>query len=192
VRTIAWDIDDVLNDLMGAWLEIGWKAKARDCRLVRAQITENPPHRLLGASEEEYLRSLDEFRVTEHFQALPPRPEILAWFERHGGEFHHIALSAVSLHCAYQSASWVMRHFGRWIRGFQVVPSARPGQAGPSYDANKEAFLKRVKGIDFLLDDNTGHVEGAVRSGVQGILFPAPWNRSPHSVAQALELLNAR
>ena len=31
MRTIVWDVDDVLNDLMYQWFSRGWQAGAPDC-----------------------------------------------------------------------------------------------------------------------------------------------------------------
>jgi hypothetical protein len=186
MHTIAWDVDDVLNDLMRAWLEAGWKPAHPDCVLCYEQLTANPPHALLGARLDEYLASLDAFRLSADFADLTPRPEVLRWFESEGMRFHHLALTAVPLRAAPASAAWVLRHFGRWIRSFHFVPSPRPGDRKATYDSSKEAFLRRHGNIDLLIDDNPAHVEGARRAGVRGILFPRPWNKATHSVAEVL------
>jgi hypothetical protein len=186
MHTIAWDVDDVLNDLAHAWFETSWKVTHPHCVLRYEQLTANPPHALLGARLDEYLASLDAFRLSAHFAALAPRPEVLRWFASEGERFHHLALTAVPLRAAPDSAAWVLRHFGRWIRSFHFVPSPRPGDPEVTYDSSKEAFLRRHSTIDLLIDDNPAHVEGARRAGVRGILFPRPWNKAKHSVSEVL------
>jgi hypothetical protein len=189
MRTIAWDIDDVLNDLMRSWLEIAWRPTHRGCPVSYEQLTENPPHRLLEVGLTDYLASLDAFRLSENFSSLAPRAELLSWFERHGAGYRHVALTAVPLSCAPVSAAWLLRHFGRWIRSFHVIPSPRDGEKKLNYDRSKEEFLRRVRGIDALIDDNPGHIQGAEKAGVRGLLFPAPWNKSRESITQVLEQL---
>ncbi len=51
MKTIVWDIDDVLNDLTRAWFETAWLPAHRECRLTYEELKVNPPHELLGTSE---------------------------------------------------------------------------------------------------------------------------------------------
>jgi hypothetical protein len=186
MRTLAWDIDDVLNDLMRVWLETWWRPAHPGCEVAFEQIVENPPHRILDTTLPEYLSSLDAFRQSDQFPRLAPRPEVLGWFTDHGERFRHLALTAVPLRCAHASAAWVMRHFGRWIRSFHVIPSPREDEQIPGYDRSKEEFLRRALGIAALIDDNVGNVSGADRAGVRGLLFPRPWNNSRRTIEQTL------
>ena len=48
--TIVWDVDDVLNDLMAVWFRDAWLPKHAACPVRYEEITENPPHRVLGSS----------------------------------------------------------------------------------------------------------------------------------------------
>lgn len=189
MHTIAWDIDDVLNDLMRVWLDEWWRPAHPECQVTYEEIVANPPHEILGVTLGEYLASLDAFRLSACFAQLLPRPEIMAWFEKHGAGYRHLALTAVPLRCAPGSAAWVLRYFGRWIRSFHVIPSPRSDERIPNYDRSKEEFLRRVKGIDALIDDQAGHVAGAEQVGVRGLLFPAPWNGSRERVADLLQQL---
>ena len=96
MKTIAWDVDDVLNDLM---LTCGFKQKwikeHKDCKVRYPEVAENPPHRLLGVGINEYLSSLDEYRLSALYQQMTPIKEIMEWFARGGNNFRHIALTAV-------------------------------------------------------------------------------------------------
>ncbi|MFC1957444.1 hypothetical protein ACFLX0_01310 [Chloroflexota bacterium] len=191
MKTIAWDVDDVLNDLMRTWLERFWMPAHPDCPIGYEQVSENPPHSLLGVSLPEYQASLDDFRLSESAKEMPPVPEVLAWFQRHGVSFRHMALTATPLSTAPTSAAWVMRHFGRWIRSFHVVPSPRQGEHLPAYDQSKEDFLRRWHEVDILVDDNPLSVAVAQALGIQTILWPRPWNQSRLTLAEALAALTA-
>jgi hypothetical protein len=50
---LIWDIDDVLNTLMQQYAACGLPENAK--RLSYDELTENPPHRLLRISKEDYL-----------------------------------------------------------------------------------------------------------------------------------------
>ena len=43
--TLAWDVDDVLNDLMQVWLEEAWLPAHPECNVTYRDLTSNPPHR---------------------------------------------------------------------------------------------------------------------------------------------------
>jgi len=189
VKTIAWDVDDVLNDLMCAWFESCWMPSHPDCPLRYDQISENPPDALLGISRAEYLASLDGFRLSESARTMLPAPEVLAWFREYGRNFRHLALTAVPLRAASVSAAWVMRHFGSWIRSFHLVPSPRQDEKIPDYDQTKEDFLRWWGKVDILVDDNPVNVASAQRLGIQALLVSRPWNQGKQTLAQTLDVL---
>lgn len=190
MKTIAWDIDDVLNDLMGQWFAKHWLPAHPDCPIAYGQLTENPPHRLLGVDLSEYLASLDSFRRSQAAELLP-LPGVLQWFRRHGHRCRHLALTAVPLFAAGISAAWVMRHFGEWIRSFNFVPSQRPGETWPRYDQDKKEFLHWWGKPLILIDDNPENIKSATEAGVQPLLMPRPWNHSTLTEAETLEHLTA-
>jgi len=189
VKTIIWDVDDVLNDLMRTWFERWWIPSHLGCPITYDQISKNPPHELLGVSKSEYLASLDEFRLSELAREMMPLPEILAWFYQKGDHFRHIALTATSLRTAPVSAAWVMRHFGRWIRSFHLVPSMRQGEKIPVYDQSKEEFLRWWGKGDILVDDNPLNIDVAEVLGIQTVLIPRPWNQSRLTLGEVLCVL---
>ena len=125
----------------------------------------------------------------EHKPLVSPVPEVLAWFRQYGEHFRHIALTATSLHGAPASAAWVMRHFGRWLRSFHVIPSPREGEQIPAYDRTKEDFLRWYGRVDILIDDNPFNVAAAQALDIQTILIPRPWNQSRLTLAEALDAL---
>lgn len=184
-RTIAWDVDDVLNELTRAWFG-RWTAAGRAAPAGGYEgLSANPPHEALGLGRDDYLASLDAFRASPEGLDLPPRPEALAWFEAHGGDFRHIALTATPVANAPASASWVMRHFGRWIHTYHVVPSPRAGDRVAAADADKAGFLAWLGRVDLVVDDSADVVRAADGLGIATVLFPQPWNDAAGDAADA-------
>jgi hypothetical protein len=186
MKTIAWDVDDVLNDLTRAWLAGVWLPSHPE-RVIRYEdLHENPPHALLGVSKPEYLASLDGFRASEEALRMGPAVAVLGWFAENGGQARHVAITATPLRAAPQSAAWVIRHYGRWIRSFHFLPSPRDGEDLPAYDASKGEALGRMGGADLLIDDNPQNLAAARAAGVPTMEFPRPWNHCPLTVEETL------
>ncbi len=175
LKTIVWDVDDVLGPLMSEWFH-SWKENHPECGLIYEDLTENPPHDLLGIELEEYLSSLDEYRLSGAYQMMEPRPEILDWFKEHGTGFRHMALTQTPLGCAHISSDWVLRYFGNWIRMFAFVPTRRPGDGAHVYDNDKASFLKWLTKADILVEDSPQNAEDAKALGIHSILLAQPWN----------------
>lgn len=186
MKTIAWDVDDVLNDFMRLWLKY-WISKHPKCRVKYGDLKNNPPHKIFGIKLEQYRKSLDEFRKSGAYDKMAPRTEVIKWFKKYGKNFRHIALSAVSLSSAPYSAGWVMKHFGKWIRTYHFVPSKRKGEKIPEYDTDKAGYLKRLSKVypapssgarvNIIVEDSEENIRSAKRIGVKGILVSRPWNR---------------
>ena len=98
--TIAWDVDDVLNDLMREWFEAEWKAEHPKCNVAYEDLSENPPHHILEVSKEHYLESLDAFRADSCYNQMIPVHPVKEWFIHHGQKFRHVALTAVPFFAA--------------------------------------------------------------------------------------------
>ncbi len=189
MKTLVWDIDDVLNRLTHDWLEQAWKPAHPECRASYASIVANPPNRALGIPLETYLDSLDTFRASPAGVNLAPVPETLRWFERHGHRYRHLALTARPLDSAPQAAEWVLKHYGSWIRGFGFVPSSRPQDAFPVYDTTKADWLRWIGVGDVLIDDSPGNLEGARKAGLATRLVPQPWNTASGTLNDVLRSL---
>lgn len=188
MRTLVWDVDDVLNDLMRAWFEKAWLPEHLDCGLRYEQLCENPPDIILGVERHEYLASMDAFRLSPEGFDLAPDVEVLQWFEKHGGRFRHVALTARPLESASGVAAWVMRHFGLWIRSFGIVPS-RPPQCAPAYDRNKGDYLRWLGKGDALIDDSPDNLAQAGALGLTVFAWPQPWNQSRETRTEVLNRL---
>lgn len=176
---VVWDVDDVLNELMREWFEDWWRPRHPGCTQRYDDIAANPPHQVLGISEAAYLTSLDEFREAR-FAALTPRAEVVEWFAAHGHRAHHVALSAPPEAFAHASASWVLRHFGQWIRTYAFVPARRGRAEVADSHVSKPEYLRWLGHGDVFLDDRADNVAGARALGMDGIVLPQPWSTSDH------------
>lgn len=190
VLTIAWDVDDVLNGLTAEWYS---QARSNACAWPDYQaLLENPPHRLLRMSLEEYLRSLDTFRRSRYSE-LAPSPAVLDWLRQHGGGCRHIALSSVPRAFADVTAGWVIRHFGQWINTFAFVASAGPRADGVSMAASKRDYLRWWGKAGVLVEDRAETLDAVADLGMRGILIPQPWNaHRGTAIAAALDELTAQ
>jgi hypothetical protein len=189
MKTVIWDVDDVLNDLMRAWFEEYATLSGADSHVTYDRLTSNPPHELLGISRMEYLESLDKFRLSGMAEKMKPVAEISEWFCHYGHSCHNVALTAAPLSASPVSAEWVMRNFGRWIRSFNVVPSPRHGIETAQYHGDKSDFLGWWGKADILVDDSEENIAGAVSLGIRAVLFPRPWNRSVLTIKETLEVI---
>jgi hypothetical protein len=189
MQTIVWDVDDVLNDLMLQWFEHKWLPEHASCPVTYEMLKQNPPHEILGVSLEEYLRSLDSFRFSEMGKQLIPSEEIICWFRRHGHRYRHIALTATPMQCASNSAAWVFRHFGEWIRSYGFVPSKRDSDPPTRYDETKADYLRWLKCGDILVDDKPIDVETVRQLKMRVLLVPRPWNAAGGSLEDVLHSL---
>jgi hypothetical protein len=189
--TIAWDIDDVLNNLMATWLEKWWKSKNKGCLLKYDDLIENPPNRLLKVTLEEYLQSLDAFRLSGRYEEMQPNPDVLQWFRSCGSNFKHMALTAVPRIAVSISAAWVFKHFGDWIRSFHFVPSARSGDIHTPYEKTKGGYLNWLKRVDIIIDDHPGNIQKASSLPVECHMPSHPWNSGGKTMAEILSALNS-
>lgn len=184
MKTIVWDVDDVLNDLTRLWLD-AWRVAHPSC-VAYKDLTRNPPDSALGIALEEYLESLDLFRQSRAYRDMPPVADVKEWFVLNGKKFRHAALTAAPLRAASASAWWTLTHFGEWIRAFHFVPSKRNGEMIVEYDRSKAEFLRRRGDVDLFVDDNAENVAGATQAGINALLFPRPWNGSKMAVPELL------
>ena len=188
--TIAWDIDDVLNDFMRCWFELYKHAHQPECKVAYQDLKENPPHKILGITLEEYRNSIDEFRLSEEFEKMQPNQQVHQWFKENGRFYRHIALTAVPRHAVSVSAAWTLRHYGDWIRTFAFVPSERQRQDIPLYDSTKADYLKRLNNVDVLIEDNELNRAELKSDKIQSLIVARPWNSSTTQIEDILSILN--
>jgi len=187
MKTIVWDLDDVLNQHQAVWFLANHQRFHPG--LKYADLTTNPPCYLLGLSREEYYCSIDEFRLSPAAAAMKPREEILTWFQEWGALFHHIILTARPKGTVSPAAEWVFRHFGKWVSQFAVVPSPRGNDHRQQTKA--DFIAAHLKDVDFFIDDHATNVAEVAQLGIRSFLFPQPWNNSSWSVAEILTALSS-
>lgn len=185
--TLAWDVDDVLNDLMRSWFEKKWLIDNPGSAVKYEDLIENPPCKIIGAARAEYIQSLDGFRLSQDYIEMEPNKEVLAWFQEYGETARHIVLTAVPVNRADISAQWVLKNFGKWIRSFNYVPSIRDDIKAPEYDKSKADFLSWFEKVDIFIEDNEGNIREAAKQGINGLLAARPWNNSNVSMPGVLK-----
>lgn len=183
-KVIMWDVDDVLNDLMGVWFRSRWIPLHPQCPVDYRGITVNPPHELLGVDKREYLESLDAFR-NDSFRELKPIPEMIDWFRLHGGKAEHLVVTSVPLIVAHLSAEWVFSHFGKWVRSFNIVPSPREGDRDHGV-SSKSDFLRAFAKVDIVVEDNPETIRSMREMGISTVTIPRPWNDSRETLESTL------
>ena len=188
--TLAWDVDDVLNEFMRTWLDVWWRPQHAGCLLNYEDIKKNPPHQMLGVDLDKYLQSLDEFRLSGSYEQMKPNPKAHEWFKKYGSSFRHIAVTSTPRATAPVSASWVIRHFGDWIRTFHFGPSLRHDESLPEYDTTKADYLKWLSRVDILIDDNEQNIKGLTITNIQCFLVSRPWNSSSLRMKDLLHTLS--
>lgn len=191
IPTIVWDMDDVLNDLTRAWLETAWLPGRPDCSLSYHDLRTNPPHRLLGVTESEYLASLDRFRLSPEAARMSPSPELLGWFIENGSRYRHVALTARPRQTVGAGIQWLLEHLGPWFQTFAFIPSPRPGVASEQPDRCKKDYLAWLDKADIFIDDNAENCLGAEELGIQAFLIAQPWNDSSLTMGDVLKRLTS-
>jgi FMN phosphatase YigB (HAD superfamily) len=190
MKVIMWDVDDVLNDLMGDWFRLSWLPAHPNCTLKYSGMTKNPPHELLGVTKSEYLASLDAFRQSS-FKELKPLPEMLEWFSLYGNKAEHRVVTAVPTNAAHYSAEWVFRHFGTWIHSFNIVPSPREGEKDYGVKSKSE-YIRTFSKVDLVVEDNLDTIRSMKELGIETVTIPRPWNCASGTLAESLRAMRLK
>ena len=187
MKTIIWDVDDVLNDLMYSWFQENRDVYDPNLSLKYQNLTQNPPHEILGIAINEYLSSLDKFRNSDKGRNLTPNQQILNWLKKDGAKYRHIALTSRPKQTIPVLAEWIFHHFGDWIRTLSFTLANREGEKLPVYDECKADFLKWLRKADYYIDDSAENVNAVEDIGINSFLFPQPWNKGRITVEQILD-----
>jgi hypothetical protein len=174
---IIWDFDDVLFPLTENWFnQVGAGMQSRITRYE--EVTVNPPLELMGLSLDDYLGSLDSFRLSDFAQTIKPKKVIQNWFAVYGSAYENEVLTARPLHTLEAAKTWLANYFPNYFSGFGFVPSARPGVDISGYPKSKRAFLEAENmRPQYFIDDKAETVADiSAMGGIHAILYPAPWN----------------
>jgi len=186
MKTIIWDVDDVLNDLMHSWFKEYRRVYDPNSNLSYDDLIQNPPHEILGITLNEYKLSLDNYRNSEKGRNLKPNEQIINWLRKDGAKFRHIALTARPKQTIPFLAEWIFHHFGDWIRTLSFIPSYRENEKLLVYDKTKVDFLNWLGKADYFIDDSEENIKAAEKIGITSFLFPQPWNNGKLNVKQIL------
>ena len=181
---LVWDIDDVLNELTAQWLA----TISHNTISTKHQLTNPDFHTFLGWSRDEYLHSIDNYRL-DHYRDLAPN-ELVIGFMSETQFCSHILLTATPLISAPHSAEWALRHFGSLIDGILIAPSTRPGVQ--STRMSKLDHIARITATGeavLCIDDLPANITQAHQSGAEGILWPQPWNNSSSTIDSVLNFI---
>lgn len=184
---IIWDVDDVLNRLMYSWLkhlnqEMGLKFKLND-------INENPPHRILGITRDDYFISLDIFRNSEAGKQVQANNTLKNWFKKYGHRYNHMACTARPINTMPNQAWWVFHHFGRWIHTVHSSHTSRDMMKNRRKNTKAE-FISVINKKVLFIDDLEENINDVSKTGADTILYPHPWNISTNSEQEFIEELN--
>ena len=182
---IIWDTDDVLNKLMDSWLT-SWQQESSNDAVKFSELTQNPPHKILGIDLETYYSSLDGFRNSAKARELKPNQSLLKWFSKYGSRHNHIALTARPLNTMSNQAWWIYNNFGQWIHTVAVVPALRDSKSKQRLK-NKTQYIQWLGKGDIFVDDNAENVAEVAKLGLKTFLFPQPWNENNQSEAEFIE-----
>lgn len=190
MKTIIWDVDDVLNDLMYSWFKEYQRVYDPNSNLSYHDLTQNPPHEILGITLNEYKLSLDNYRNSEKGRNLKPNEQIINWLRKDGAKFRHIALTARPKQTIPFLAEWIFHHFGDWIRTLSFIPSYREDEKLPVYDKTKTDFIIWLGKVDYFIDDSEENIKVAEKIGITSFLFPQPWNDGKPTVKKILKKIS--
>lgn len=169
--TIAWDVDDVLNELTRSWAEtagLGDRFKDGQGRDPGAYVNS------LGFPPSDYLISLDEFRAN-CYGSLEPNSLTHAWFVQHGSRCDHVVVSRTPLKASSIMRAWVLDHFGRWITNVIVTPSWRSTDPSGTLYPSKGDIMQSIRKPAVLVDDTEANLVEARRT-CHVVTFAQPWN----------------
>ena len=91
---------------------------------------------------------------------------------------------------AIASASWLLTHFGDWIRTFTFIPSQRNGENLPLYDLTKADYIKWLNKADVFIEDNENNIAGLEQLNIRRFIVARPWNSSKIGAQRAFIYTN--
>ena len=177
MKTIAWDVDDVLNECMRTWL------KPRGCPPIRAgRSPTRKSWRIRRAAS-----SAARGGISRLARRVPPvgPPGRCSRFRRSCIGSSSTARScgtwpSAPCHCRRPiSAAWVFCHFGRWIRSFHFFP--RRTRANPALRSLERRGVATM-GNDRRVGGRQSRQFGLRQTfGNRTFCFPRPWNQGPRA-----------
>jgi hypothetical protein len=154
------------------------------------QLTVNPPHELCGMSINEYLQSLDHFRLSLRASQMEVRQPVLSWFMSQGHRFEHHVLTARPRTTVSAAAEWVFSRLGTWVRHFHFVPAVRADDPLPDSGDSKSRVISSIGGSDYFVDDLESNISQSQHLVRHCLTVPQPWNRQSLSLVDVLNQIH--
>jgi len=186
---LIWDVDDVLNQLMGAWLKY-WNHE-NNSNFVLKDIKENPPNKILGISREIYFNSLDEFRNTEAGKSVQEDSTVKNWFNNHGNKYNHMACTARPIETMPNQSWWIYQNYGQWIHTIHAAGTYRELETDYR-TVSKADFISWIDQKVIFIDDSEENINAVSATGSDTILYPQPWNGANYSAKNFITILNSK
>jgi len=184
---VAWDVDDVLSELVREWIRFKQPAvKYEDI------VCELPDLRWgYAGTQAEFLAELDDVKQNHHHE-FRPCAAVLDWFRTTGHLAEHVAITSAPRFLMPVMSEWVFRMYGEWIYTVHCMPSKRPNvEDHPYFIGNSKGRFLRDHYFNqrpvLLIDDLSHNIQSAHDHGIPCVTFPQPWNGSKESVGAALE-----
>lgn len=187
MKTICWDVDNVLNNLIEEWLiyykyvNLGKYDHIKFNQLLHYNL-----YNSLNITEKEFIESLDYFTIN-YYKTLKPNKVILNWFTLYGHLTHNIVLTAFPLRYIEISAQWVLKYYGQWIRSYAFTP-LEIREDTIIYDKTKSDYINRMGNIDIFIEDSEKNILNS--QATNNLILKRPWNNSEMDEIRLLKEIN--
>lgn len=164
---IAFDLDDTLHDITGAFLEFHQKTYGHTI------LFESAPASLaqaLGISDEEETGRWDKFFSEPMCLDIRPFEGTRDVLENLKKNHTVILVTNRSKEWIPQAKAWIEKHLNGIFEEIIFVKEL-------SKEISKAEICKK-KGIETLVDDEPNNIEPCDKYGVRGVFFDRPWNRN--------------
>lgn len=163
---IAFDLDDTLHDLTGAFLDFHLKAYGYTIPFEFAPFIVGPA---LGISEEEEDRRWDRFFNDPSSLDIPAFEDALTTIEELKKSRRVVLMTNRSKNWIPQAKAWIERHLKDVFDELIFVKELS--------DLKDKAIICKEMNIGVLIDDKPGTIEQCDTHRVKGIFFDRPWNK---------------
>lgn len=172
---IAVDIDEVLADTVGAFIEFSNRRFATKLS-VNDFIHWNWVD-CLRLPQKAVAQRVDEFVTSSYYDNIKPVPGSIEMTKQLSKSHELLAVTSRFGNCVNKTEPWLFRHFPGIFRDVHFAHNPMPGVT--SHGIRSKAQICNEIGSSVLIDDSLSFVKECVGSGVRVILLDRPWNKQP-------------
>lgn len=166
---IAWDVDDMLGNFVGALIR--WNNRKGYPRLRMEDVHDYNLSKIFQCPIEETIRRVDEFVESPEFEGIEPYPQTQE-VVRQLPMCRHSAVTGRRRALQERTRLWVEKHFPASFTGVHAV------EANPlNGNIHGKADICKEIGADVLLEDAPMHIESCLAAGLTVFFLAKPWNR---------------